>query len=99
MDLFVTGLTEVLIPEAHSAERLRCHGADDFVDLAAERLARVAGRDRYRDDDSGRAGRLEGLDRGLHRGTGRETVVHQDDRPTRQIGFGSFAPVQPLAPV
>jgi len=61
-------------------ERFRVREADDLVRDPAQPLARLAGADRRGDHDPGRFHLPQGQHRGVHRRSGRESIVHEDHR-------------------
>jgi hypothetical protein len=66
-DLFVRGLTEVLVPHADGLERLRRAGAHDRVGLVLEFRTGLGRRDRDGDDDLGGVAFSESPHGGAHR--------------------------------
>jgi hypothetical protein len=51
----------------------------------------------HRYDDAGWVLLSQGLDGGPHRGSGRQTVIDQNDGPTADIRRRTIAPIEPLA--
>ena len=78
-------------------ERLGGHRANNVVCLRPQRFTSVGGGGRHRYDDPAGLLLSQRLDGGPHRGSGRQTVVNQDDRPTTDIRRRAIAPIEPLA--
>ncbi len=86
MDLGVGDLAEIFIPESDGKESFGRFGADDLVHLTGQFPAGARGADGHGHDDPIGVLNLEGGDRGAHRGTCREPVVHKDDDPAGHAG-------------
>jgi hypothetical protein len=80
MDFLVGSLVEVVVPLSDRDERLGHLGADDFVHEPAEVLAGIRRANRNGHDDPRRLLRPQSGRGGVHRGSGREPNVYEDDR-------------------
>ena len=83
---------------ADGEKRFRCDGADDVIDLRSQLFAGLGRCGRDCDDDSGGLQLSQRPDGRAHRGSGRQTVIHQDHGPTTNIGGWTTAAVKALAP-
>src|SRR6185503_11247066 len=99
VDFLVGGLIEVLVPETHGVEGLRCAKADDVVHLPSERPAGLPRADRHRDHDLSRSFLAESRDGRAHGGTGCQPIVYEDDGAAAQVGESAIVAISSLAPL
>jgi hypothetical protein len=90
-------LREVFVPGANRVKRLGGVSADHIVNVLPEFLTRGAGGNGYRHDDAPGLPLPYSAGGRKHRCSGRQPIIHQDQRaPLNRQGFTSFA-VEALA--
>ena len=91
--LRVSGLREVLIPQADGAQPLRSAQADDIVGISAERAADVGIGVRDCDEDPLEVVQPDRWNGGQHRRPSRPAVIDDDHGPAGEVRQWSIAPV------
>ncbi len=97
-NLLIRCLREVPVPEADGVERLWCDRAYHLVDFSPQLLTGLRRCRRNRDDNAGGLLLSQRLDRGVHGGPSRQTIIHKNDGATPNIGRRATAAVQALTP-
>src|SRR4051794_24150518 len=94
---FVCCLREVLVPIAHTVERLRCFSTNDFVYLCAKLFTCWWCGYWNGNDKTGGMLLSQCLYGGTHSCTGGEAIIYEDDCAIAYVRWGTIIPVEVFA--